>query len=72
MEQKNKLPKKIIVFIIVLILAVLGMGGYLVYDKILKNNPNYINEIFKKLIDICKLINFNIICIKTKKMPRSC
>lgn len=47
MEENNKLSKKIIVFIIVLILSVIGMGGYLVYDKILKNNPNYINEIIK-------------------------
>ena len=45
MEENNKLSKKIIVFIIILIITILGMGGYLLYDKVLKNNPNYINEI---------------------------
>lgn len=45
MEKNNKLSKKLIVLIIILVLTVLGMGGYLVYDKVLKNKPNYINEI---------------------------
>lgn len=45
MEKNTKIPKKVKLFIIILIILVLGMGGYLVYDKIYKNNPNYLSKI---------------------------
>lgn len=39
MESKNK-NTGLVVIIVILLLAVIGLGGYIVYDKVLKNSSN--------------------------------
>ena len=44
MEEKNKKNKGLIVAIVILILLVLGLSGYIVYDKVLKEEPVKVEE----------------------------
>ena len=44
MEEKKNKNKGLIVAIVILILLVLGLGGYIVYDKVLKEEPKQIEQ----------------------------
>ena len=44
MEETKKSSKGLIVLIIILIICVIGLGGYIVYDKVLNKNKQTVNN----------------------------
>ena len=50
-EEKKKKNKGTIVVIIILILIILGLGGYIVYDKVLKEEPVKVEEPKEEVVE---------------------
>ena len=51
LEEKKKKNKGTIVVIIILILIILGLGSYIVYDKVLKEEPVKVEEPKKEVVE---------------------
>ena len=66
-EEKKKKNKGLIVVIIILILIILGLGGYIVYDKVLKEEPVKVEEPKEEVLkepdfyDVSELVKNNYI-----------